>query len=165
MNYDNAWVFGGTYNSKEAARADYNNLEVMYTDEVIGRYQAAMVEKRSDGKVKVLDTTSTDRAEGAVAGAAIGALLAIIFPPAVLVTAPVGAGLCAATGNIAKGWTRGDVKRLGEALAPGETGIIVIAEAGATLEAAAVLTAATAVEAELIAAADRAYVRQLLEKN
>jgi uncharacterized membrane protein len=165
MNYDNAWVFGGTYDSTTEARVDYDNLEVLYTDEIIGPYQAAMVEKRSDGKVKVLDTTSTDRAEGAAVGAAIGAMLAIIFPPAVLVTAPVGAGFGAAAGDISKGWTRGDVKRLGEALVPGETGIIVIAEAGATIEAAAVLATATAVQAELVAAESRATVREMLEKD
>jgi uncharacterized membrane protein len=165
MNYDNAWVFGGTYTSRDAARLDYDNLAVLYADEIIGPFQAAMVEKRADGKVKVLDTTSTDRAEGAFVGGAIGAMLAIIFPPAILVTGPVGAGVGAVAGDISKGWTRGDVKKLGEALVPGEIGIIVVAEAGATLEAAAILTAATAVQAELVAAESRAVVREMLEED
>lgn len=164
MNYDNAWVFGGTYESAAAARVDYDNLEFLYADEIIGPFQAAMVEKRTDGKVKVLDTTSTDRAEGAAVGAALGAVLSLIFPPAVLVMGPVGAGVGAATGDISKGWTRGDVKRLGEQLVPGQTGIIVIAEAGPTVEAAAVLATATAVQAELIAAEDRAAILEMLEK-
>lgn len=162
MNYENAYVFGGTYDSAEAARSDYDNLSRMYDDDVIGPFQAAMVEKRADGKVKVLDTTSTSRAEGAAVGAAIGAVLALIFPPAVLLTAPVGAGIGAAAGDIAKGWTRGDVKKLGQTLLPGQTGIIVIAEAGETLEAAAVLAAAVTVEAEQVAAADRAVIREML---
>jgi len=165
MNYENAYVFGGTYNSAEVARVDYDNLARLHEDGVIGPFQAAMVEKRVDGKVKVLDTTSTSRTEGAGVGAAIGAVLALIFPPAVLVTAPVGAGIGAAAGDISKGWTRGDVKRLAEGLMPGETGIIVIAEAGSTLEAAAVLATAVTVEAELVAAADRAAIRRLLEMD
>jgi uncharacterized membrane protein len=162
MNYENAYVFGGTYDSAEAARSDYDNLSRMYDDDVIGSFQAAMVEKRADGKVKVLDTTSTNRTEGAVVGAAIGAVLALIFPPAVLLTAPVGAGIGAAAGDISKGWTRGDVKKVAEGLLPGQTGIIVIAEAGPTLEAAAILTAATAVQTELVAAESRAVVREML---
>ena len=48
---------------------------------------------------------------------------------------------------------------------PGQTGIIVVAEAGPTLEAAAVLAGAVALEAELIAAEDRAAVREMLEKD
>lgn len=163
MNYENAYVFGGTYDSAEAARSDYDNLSRMYDDDVIGPFQAAMVEKRADGKVKVLDTTSTTRAEGAAVGAVIGAVLAVIFPPAILLTAPVGAGIGAAAGDISKGWTRGDVKRLGEQLVPGQTGIIVIAEVGTTLEAAAVLAAAVTVEAEIVAAEDRAAIRELLQ--
>jgi len=165
MNYENAYVFGGTYASAEAARVDYDNLARLHADDVIGPFQAAMVQKRADGKVKVLDTTSTTRSTGAGVGAAIGAVLALIFPPAVLLTAPVGAGVGAAAGDISKGWTRGDVKRLGETLVPGETGIIVIAEAGETLQAAAVLATAVTVEAELVAAADRAAIRRMLETD
>jgi len=165
MNYDNAYVFGGTYASADAARVDYDNLSRLHDDEIIGPFQAAMVEKRADGKVKVLDTTSTTRATGAGVGAAIGAVLAVIFPPAILLTAPVGAGIGAAAGDISKGWTKGDVKKLGAQLLPGQTGIIVIAEAGATLEAAAVLATATAVQAELVAAESRAAVREMLEKD
>ena len=165
MNYDNAFVFGGIYDSAEAARTDYDNLSRLYADEVVGPFQAAMVEKRADGKVKVLDTTSTNRPEGAAVGAAIGALLALIFPPAILLTAPIGAGVGAAAGDISKGWTRGDVEKLGERLLPGQTEIIVIAEAGPTLEAAAVLATAVTVQSELVAAESRAAVREMLEKD
>jgi len=165
MDYENAYVYGGIYTSAGAARVDYDNLASLHADEVIGPFQAAMVEKRADGKVKVLDTTSTTRAESAGIGAAIGTVLGLIFPPAILLTAPVGAGVGAAAGDISKGWTRGDVKRLGEQLVPGQTGVIVIAEAGETVKAAAVLATAVTVEAELIAAADRAVVREMLERD
>jgi uncharacterized membrane protein len=163
MNYDNAYVYGGIYNSVDAAQSDYDNLARLHADDVIGPFQAAMVEKTADGKVKVLDTTSTTRTTGAAAGAAIGAVLGLIFPPAIPLTAAAGAGVGAAAGDISKGWTRGDVKRLAQGLVPGQTGIIVIAEAGSTLEAAAVLAAAVTAEAELIAAEDRAAIREMLE--
>ena len=165
MNYENAYVYGGIYNSVDAAQSDYDNLALLNADDVIGPFQAAMVEKREDGKVKVLQTTSTTRTTGAVVGATIGAVLALIFPPAILVTAPVGAGFGAAAGDLSKGWTRGDVKRLAAGLVPGQTGIIVIAEAGSTLEAAAVLAAAVTVEAELVAAEDRAAILELVEMD
>jgi uncharacterized membrane protein len=165
MNYDNAYVYGGIYESADAARSDYDNLARLYDDEVIGAFQAAIVEKRPDGKVQVLDTASTTRATGAAVGAAIGAALGLIFPPAILLTAAGGAGVGAAAGDISKGWTMGDVKRLGEQLMPGQTGIVVIAEAGPTLKAAAVLAGAVATEAELVAAEDAATLREMLEKD
>lgn len=165
MNYDNAYVYAGTYRSVAIARTDFDNLGRLYEDEVIGPFQAALVEKRTDGKVKVLDTTSTTRSTGAAVGAAIGGVLGLIFPPAILLTAAYGAGVGAAAGDIAKGWTKGDIKRLGEALVPGEAAIIVIAEVGPTLEAATVLAAAATVEAELVAAEDRAALREILEKD
>jgi len=165
MNYENAYVYGGIYNSVDAAQVDYDNLARLHADDVIGPFQAAMVEKRADGKVKVLDTTSTSRATGAGVGAAIGTALALIFPPAVLLTAPAGAAVGAAAGDISKGWTRGDVKKLAEGLLPGQTGIIVIAEVGSTLEAAAVLATAVTVEAELVAASDRAAIREMLRTD
>jgi uncharacterized membrane protein len=145
--------------------SDYDNLARLYGDDVFGPFQAAMVEKRADGKVKVLDTTSTTRTKGAAVGAAIGAVLSLIFPPAILLTAAGGAGIGAAAGDISKGWTRGDVKKLGEQLMPGQTAIIVVAEAGPTLKAAAVLAGAVVTEAELVEAEHRAALREMLEKD
>ena len=166
MDYENVYVFGGVYDSRDAAKDDYAQLDRMYDDGVIGPFQAAIVEKRADGKVKVLHTSSTTRAEGAAVGGAIGAMLGLIFPPAVPLTAAGGAAIGAATGNAEKGWTKGDVKRLADdELLAGETGIIVVAEAGPALDAAAVLAAARVTEAELVAAEHRAMYRDLLESD
>lgn len=165
MGYDNVCVYGGLYDRVVDANTDYSNLDRLYSDGIIGPFQAAMVEKREDGKVKVLQTTSVNRREGAAVGGAIGALLGVIFPPAILVTAAAGAGIGAAAGDISKGWTRGDVKRLGEQLVPGQTAVIVVAEAGPALEAATVLATATAAEAELVAAEDRAVLLEMLAQE
>jgi len=163
MNYENAYVYGGIYDTVDAARTDYDNLGRLHDDEIIGAFQAAMVEQRTDGTVKVLDTTSTDRGTGAAVGGAIGAALGLIFPPVIPVTAAGGAGIGAAAGDVSKGWTRGDVKRLGEQLLPGQTAVIVVAETGSTLKAAAVLAAAATAEAELVAAENWAVLSEMLE--
>lgn len=166
MNFDKAYVFGGVYDSAYAAQSDFDALGGFYDDGVIGPYQAAMVEKQPDGKVKILDTTLTRRAAGAGIGAAIGAVLGLIYPPSILLTASGGAAVGAISADASKGWTRGDVKRLAtEQLMPGQTGIIVVAEAGPTLDSAAILASAAVTQGELIAAEDVATYREMLEND
>ena len=57
----------------------------------------------------------------------------LIFPPSILVSAGVGAAAGAALGNLAKGFSKGDIKDIAENLKPGQAGILLVADA--TLEA------------------------------
>ena len=77
----------------------------------------------------MLDIDATQRTKGAEAGAIVGAVLGIIFPPSILVGAAVGAAAGAVIGDVAKGFSKGDVKKAAEQLLPGETGILLIADA------------------------------------
>ena len=141
-------VYGGVYPDEATAQADYAALKELHKQDMIGRHQAAIFTKQADGKVKVLDTTSTTRSTGAKWGAAIGAVVGILFPPSILLSAAGGAGLGALLANLGKGWSGGQVKMVADELAPGETGIMVIAESSADLTAAAVLANALRSEME-----------------
>jgi len=83
----------------------------------------------------VLDIDATQRAAGAKAGAIVGAVLGMIFPPSVLMSASMGAAAGAALGNLGKGFGKGDIKDVAERLEPGQTGILLVADA--TFEAGA----------------------------
>jgi uncharacterized membrane protein len=65
---------------------------------------------------------------GAWTGAGVGALVGIIFPPAILGSAIVGAGAGALTGHLSKGISRGDLKELGDELEAGTAAVIVLGE-------------------------------------
>lgn len=165
MDYQDVFVFAGQYDDPQVAKSDYEMLGDAHKSEIIGKYQAALFEKQPDGKVKVLDTTSTTRATGAKWGAGIGVALALVFPPSLLAGAAGGAALGALTGNLSKGWFKGDIKRLGEELQPGQAGIVAVAEAGPALEPTQVLTKASKTEKEHVTGADADKIKEQLSSE
>ena len=121
--------YSGVYDFIDDAQADFDLIKDAHRNKWIGAYDAALFMKNAEGKVKVLNIDATQRTSGAKAGAIVGAVMAIIFPPSVLVGATVGAAVGAAVGNLAKGFGKGDIKDYGERLLPGESGILLIADA------------------------------------
>ena len=127
--------YAGVYADVEDAKADFEAIKEAHRESWIGTYDAALFEKTADGKVKVLDTDATQRSDGAKVGAIAGVVLALIFPPSILMGAAVGAGAGAVVGNLVKGFMSGDIKKVAEELEPGEAGVILVADA--TFEAGA----------------------------
>lgn len=148
--YNDVFVFAGSYGSVEDAKMDYDAIEGLHREDWIGKYQAAMFTKRADGKAEVIDTTSTTRATGAKWGAGVGAVLGLLFPPGMILSAATGAGVGALTGNLAKGWFKSDIKEIAEALDVGQTGVVVIAEATPEVGAEKLLRRAVKAEKKMI---------------
>jgi uncharacterized membrane protein len=63
---------------------------------------------------------------GGWGGAAAGAVVGILFPPAVIGTALVGGAIGAVSGHLWRGISRSDVKELGELLDGGEAALLVV---------------------------------------
>ncbi|HET6687472.1 MAG TPA: DUF1269 domain-containing protein, partial [Jiangellaceae bacterium] len=59
-------------------------------------------------------------------GAAAGAVIGMLFPPAILGSAIVGGAVGAASGHRWRGISRSDVKELGELIDSGEAALLVI---------------------------------------
>ena len=93
----------------------------------IGTFDSAVIRKEEDGKVRVTKTEKPTQ-HGAWTGAGVGALVGIIFPPAIIGSAIVGAGAGALTGHLSKGISRGDLKELGDELEAGTAAVIVLGE-------------------------------------
>jgi uncharacterized membrane protein len=144
------FAFVGAYDSGADAEADFMTIKDAKAIGLIGKYQSALFEKEADGKVKVLNTDSTTRATGAKWGAAVGAVMGVIFPPSLLAGLFWGTSIGALAGNIGKGWGAGDVKALGDALEPGESGIVLVAQATPEVAAKRILKMAATVEKKQI---------------
>ena len=86
-----------------------------------------MIRKEEDGKVRVTKTEKPTQ-HGAWTGAGVGALVGIIFPPAILGSAIVGAGAGGLVGHLRRGISRGDLKDLGDELEAGSAAVIVLGE-------------------------------------
>ncbi len=92
-----------------------------------------MVTKDENGKVHVnKDETSTRH--GAWGGAAVGAMVGILFPPALIGSAVVGATAGGVGAHLWKGMSRADVKEFGELIDAGEAALVIVGES--TIEAA-----------------------------
>ena len=92
-------LYVAAYSDSAAAEAAWNSLKQLAADDVIEVEALALVERDSDGKIHVKDT-SHETGTGAKIGAVGGALVGLIFPPSLLATAALGAGLGAGTGAV-----------------------------------------------------------------
>ena len=148
MPIDTLIAFVGTYADVDDALADYDAVKVAHVElGLIDAYDAAVIAKRDDGKVKIVKKHETPTRVGGVlgggAGLATGVVVAL-FPFAavggglLVGTAAGGAILGAVAGHAAAGLSRHDLKEFGEHLDAGEAGLVVVAfsDMGAKVERA-----------------------------
>ena len=79
----NLFVFIGTYPDEASAQADYDVVKALHGLDAIGGFDAAVVTKDPDGKVHV-NKDETPTRKGALGGIAVGAVVGILFPPAII---------------------------------------------------------------------------------
>ena len=130
---DGMFLYLGTYPSEADARADYDVVKDLHSVDVVGTYDAAVITKDSSGKVHVNKDEMATR-HGGWGGAAAGAVVGILFPPAVLGGALVGAAVGGVGGHLWRGISRTDVKELGELIDAGQAALLVVG--ASTLEEA-----------------------------
>jgi uncharacterized membrane protein len=148
MAADTFIAYVGVYSDVADARADYELVKDLHTQAgLIDAYDAAVVERREDGRVRIASKHETPTRVGGVLGGGVGlatGLVVALFP-----FAGIGAGLLAATtaggavlgavaGHAAAGMSRHDLKELGEQLDAGQAGLVVvgISDMGAKIERA-----------------------------
>jgi len=148
MAVDTFIAFVGVYNDVADADADYRLVKDLHTKEgLIDAYDAAVIERRADGKVKITKKHETPTRAGGVLGAGVGlatGLVVALFPFAAIgggllaVTTGGGAVLGALAGHAAAGMSRHDLKELGEHLDAGQAGLVVVgvSDMGAKIEKA-----------------------------
>ena len=121
------FLYAAIYDEIAEAEADYEAVFDLHAMGAIGTFDSAVIRKEEDGKVRVTKTEKPTQ-HGAWTGAGIGALVGLIFPPAVLGAAIVGAGAGGLTGHLSGGVSRGDLKELGDELESGTAAVIVLGE-------------------------------------
>jgi uncharacterized membrane protein len=119
-------AYVGAYDDVDSARADFDAIKAMHKEAWIGPYEGALFTKQEGGKVKVLDQDSSIRAAGAGAGALVGGLIGLIFPPSILGGAAVGGAAGAMLGHFFGTFKRSDIAEIGDMLDEGDAGIIMI---------------------------------------
>jgi uncharacterized membrane protein len=145
-------MFAGVYSDYESAKADYKTVKDLYeSTDMIDTYDAAVIKKKENGKVKIADKHEQPVHKGAWHGAGWG--LAAGLGLALFPAAAIGGGLLAATtgggaaigaisGHASGGMSRSDLKEMGEGLDAGEAGLIVAAVSDVEDQVAAAMTGA-----------------------
>jgi uncharacterized membrane protein len=137
MAVDTLIAYVGVYDSVADAEADYQLVKDLHREaDLIDAYDAAVVERRDDGRTRIVKKHETPTRVGGVLGGGVGlatGLVVALFP-----FAAVGGGLLAGTtaggailgavaGHAAAGMSRNDLKELGEHLDAGQAGLVVVA--------------------------------------
>ena len=136
MPFDTFTVLVGVYPDVGSAEADYDLVKELHSKAgLMDAYDAAVIHRREDGKVKIARKHETPTRVGGVLGGGAGlatGLVVALFPFAAVgagllaVTSAGGAILGAVAGHAAAGMSRDDLKELGESLDEGEAGLIVV---------------------------------------
>ena len=121
------FIYIGTYPSEAAAQTDYAVVKDLHAVGAVGTYDAAVVTKGADGKVHENKDEMATR-HGAWGGAAVGALIGLLFPPALIATTAAGAAIGGVSGHLWRGMSRADVKELGELIDAGQAALVIVGE-------------------------------------
>ena len=121
-------LYIAAYADPDAARVAWDAVKQLASDDVIKVDELVLVSRRADGKIHVDDDFHTAR-KGAAWGTVGGAVVGLIFPPALLASAAVGAGLGAGAGGLVSHAQKAVIKADVEDTLPlNSSGIVVMFE-------------------------------------
>jgi uncharacterized membrane protein len=136
MAMDTFMAYVGVYSDVADATADYQAVHGLHTEDgLIDAYDAAVIERKGNGRVKIVEKHETPTRVGGVGGGTLGLATGLVI--ALFPAAAIGGGLLAATtgggavlgalaGHAAAGMSRKDLKELGEHLDAGQAGLVVV---------------------------------------
>jgi uncharacterized membrane protein len=124
---ESVFIYIGTYPDETAARADYQVVKDLHAAGAVGTYDASVVTKDDAGKVHVNKDEMATR-HGAWGGAAVGAVVGILFPPSLIAGAAVGAAVGGVGGHLWRGMSRADVKEFGDLIDSGQAALVIVGE-------------------------------------
>jgi uncharacterized membrane protein len=122
-------VFVAAFDNEEQAGDALKDFRAMDREGSIELIDAAVVVRGADGKVRFEETADPSGKKWAKRGAIAGGLVGLIFPPSIIGTALVGGAGGGIWGKVRdKGFRDEDLEAIGEALTPGTSAIIAVAE-------------------------------------
>jgi len=156
------FIYVATYPDLASAEADYDALLELHAAKLVGTYDVALVSKDEDGKVHVRKHEKPTQ-HGAWGGIAVGAVIGIIAAPAVIPAALVGGIIGGIGGHLKGGFSRDDVKELGDLLEAGEASLFVVGESRVEEELDKILTRAEKTVEKEIDVDSKEFKRELDE--
>jgi uncharacterized membrane protein len=144
MSKEPVFLYVATYDSEADARNDYETVKRLHADGAIGTYDAAVITRDDDDKVHVNKHEKSTQ-HGAWTGVAVGAVVGIVFPPAIIATAAAGGLAGGLLGHLWGGMSRKDMHEIGDLLDSGKAALVVIGRSQLTEVLGEHVTRATSV--------------------
>ena len=121
-------LYIAAYDDPDGARSDWDTIKELANSDTIKVDGLILVSRRADGKIHVDDDFHETR-RGATWGAVGGAVVGLIFPPALLASAAVGAGIGAGAGALVSHAQKEEIKAdVDDTLPVNSSGIVAIFE-------------------------------------
>jgi len=121
------FIYAATYATPDDAHADYEALLDLHGADLVGTYDVAVITKDEQGKVHVKKHEKPTQ-HGTWTGIGVGAVLGVLFPPAIIGAVAVGGLTGGVIGHLARGMSRDDIKELGDMLDAGQAGLVAVGE-------------------------------------
>ncbi len=125
MARDPVHLFVGMYAGAELAERDLEGLKKLHAEGLAGTYDAAVVTRDADGTPKVAERKHS---HAAWIGAGVGAIIAVVYPVALVPLVLGGAGAGALIRHAQQGLSKKDAEELAEALSSGEAALAVVSD-------------------------------------
>ena len=126
QNYE---VLFAVYGTEDGAAGAVDQLKQMDKDKTIDIVDAATLVKDADGHTSVKQESLPTVKKGLGVGALIGGAVGLLFPPSILASAAIGAGIGAGTAKLAQmALEDDDLKQAADELEPGSSAFIAIVE-------------------------------------
>jgi uncharacterized membrane protein len=121
-------LYIAAYSDPDAAEEDWDDIKELATEKVITVEALVLVSRDADGKIHEKDNAHTVGI-GTVLGAAGGFFVGLIFPPALIASTAVGAGIGAGAGGLVSHHEKKEIKaEVANDLPVGSSGIVVLLE-------------------------------------
>jgi uncharacterized membrane protein len=145
-------VIIGTYANVEEANTDLDYILGEREEYYTSTFDAAVVGKDDDGKVRIDRRYETPISIGAWGGLVAGAIVGLIYPPVLLELGAIGAATGAIAGHLMRGMSRGDIKELGDSLDASCAALVVAVESSQSERAKGHMGRATSITEKEVAA-------------
>jgi uncharacterized membrane protein len=122
-------LFVGRYEDLECAVADFETIREHRLENFTVTFDAAVVERDADGRVSIVKKYEVPTRMGGWTGFLVGAAIAAVFPPSALalsLAAATGAGAGALVGHFVAGFSRGELKEIGDVLEASDAAVVAV---------------------------------------
>jgi uncharacterized membrane protein len=145
-------VIIGQYDTVEDAIEDLQYVLGDRDERLYATFDAAVVSKDEHGKVRIVRKHESPVSMGAWGGFVVGAVVGLIYPPALVEVGAIGAAAGAIVGHLTRGMSSSDIKALGDSLDAATAALIIAVDSASAERTRSIMGRASSISETPVAA-------------